>query len=424
MPLAAVDAGASTSTAGFTVGSFMAATVLAQLGTPMLLSRFDFRPIMIAGCGFLGLPCLALLVTAGSVTSMTIVSAARGVGFGLLTVSSSALLPHLVPHTDRGRFLGVQGACIGAVQAISLPLGLHLYQVGGVALVAVVACASNVGVSLALLRVPSVIARESSLDEAGSLPPDEAGSLPPAITMSRLTLACVCIASAGSTYGAVVALLPLPDSPQSTRASFMLAVVPIATILGRLVGGRTPPSSSTRTLSIAALCCAAGLGALPIVGISTGVLQLIAAALSAAVFGLGLGLIMNISIVVAFASVPDSRLGVASAAWNFSFDAGIGSGSAIAGIAVDTTSFSNTYIAFALLAGSTAAAPILFRHRRAHDAPSGEPALTSAPTRTKPSTNRQEDNVEDNESHCSPAHPGPTTSTSDKPRPLPGSAPR
>ena len=58
------------------------------------------------------------------------VSAGRGVGFGLVTVTSSLLIAVLLPEAERGRGSGRYGAAVGLPNIVGLPAGVWLTSSG------------------------------------------------------------------------------------------------------------------------------------------------------------------------------------------------------------------------------------------------------------------------------------------------------
>lgn len=112
VPLWAVVGGAGESGAGATTGVFMLATVLTQIGMPWLTRRVSYRAALGVGAVLLGVPAL-LYPASAELAPVIVVSALRGVGFGLLTVAGSTLVARLVPPSQRGRGVGLYGFAVG-----------------------------------------------------------------------------------------------------------------------------------------------------------------------------------------------------------------------------------------------------------------------------------------------------------------------
>ncbi len=126
-PMYAVSAGAGSAEAGVVTGSLMLATVLAEFASARLMRRYGYRRVFAAGALLLGGPALALLAP-HSVTTIVAVSIARGVGFGLNTVVTGALVATALPPERRGEGIGLAGvvACLPAI--VALPSGVWLAE--------------------------------------------------------------------------------------------------------------------------------------------------------------------------------------------------------------------------------------------------------------------------------------------------------
>src|SRR5699024_3748821 len=99
-PLWAVSGGANEAGAGFVNGMLMLATILTQPFVPTLLRRFGYGRVLAAGLLFLNGPALLHLVSHDLVWILGL-SAVRGIGFGILTVTGSAAVANLVAPARR-----------------------------------------------------------------------------------------------------------------------------------------------------------------------------------------------------------------------------------------------------------------------------------------------------------------------------------
>ena len=124
-PMYVVSAGAGTAEAGVVTGSLMLATVVAEFASPRLMRRYGYRAVFAVGALLLGGPALALLAP-HSVITILAVSIARGIGFGLNTVVTGALVATALPPERRGEGIGLAGvvACVPAI--VALPSGVWL----------------------------------------------------------------------------------------------------------------------------------------------------------------------------------------------------------------------------------------------------------------------------------------------------------
>ncbi|NLU82972.1 MFS transporter [Rhodococcus sp. HNM0569] len=317
VPLTVSDAGGGDAVAGAVTATFMAATVATQLGTPALLRRCGHRVVLAAGCIALGLPSLVLVWSALTPVVLA-VSAVRGVGFGLLTVASSALVAELVAPERLGRASGLQGIAIAATQMAGLPAGLALYHRFGAVPAIVVGAVVPVLALAAIARLPTLHPRHR---------PRGGARLPFAALAYPLTA----LGAAAVAYGAVASLLPIAVSQRATLAGALLAVVSGAMLVGRYSAGTVSDRFGPgRVVAPAAACATVGLALLALAVAVDPVAAVYV--LGAVAFGLGFGAVQNDSLVMVFALAGPGRTAPASAAWNIGFDAGTGLGSLSLGV--------------------------------------------------------------------------------------------
>jgi hypothetical protein len=125
VPLYARSAGASTGLAGLTTTALTLSSVAAYPVTPRLMARYGTRVVLAGGLLALGLPALALAVTAniGLILAACVV---RGAGFAVLCVAGGALTVSLIPARRRGEGLALVGLVSGIPSVAALPLGVWL----------------------------------------------------------------------------------------------------------------------------------------------------------------------------------------------------------------------------------------------------------------------------------------------------------
>ncbi|TJZ74952.1 MFS transporter [Rhodococcus oryzae] len=317
VPFAIKQAGGSDALAGASTAIFMATTVATQLCTPTLLRSWGYRWVLAVGCLLLGLPSLAFLLSTEAVPAL-IISAVRGIGFGLVTVAGSALIGELAPKEILGRATGAQGIAISLAQMVALPLGLALFGRGQSSLVFVLAAL------VPLLSIASIAALPSITRPVGAGP---RGRLP----LRLLLVPCLAMVVVASAYGGVTSLLPIAVEDRAAIAGVALAVVSGAILVGRYGAGALADRFGHGRSMVPALACAtlgAGLFAAGVIG--DGQVGFLMA--GAVAFGLGFGACQNEALVSLFTGAGPARLGAASAAWNVSYDAGTGIGALTLGV--------------------------------------------------------------------------------------------
>jgi predicted MFS family arabinose efflux permease len=328
VPLWAVEGGAGEIAAGATNGVFMLVTVLTQLAMPWLLLRTDHRVTLGAGTLMIGAPT-PLFALSSDMWPLLVVSGLRGIGFGLLTVSGSALVAELVPVAHRGRAAALYGLSVGLPNIAFLPVGVWLARQVGFAPLFWIAGGLPVLVTGVVLWMAPVRARSRPADSPK-------GRTFPAALLAPWGVMIVVAAAAGG----LIAFLPLAITGTVTLAA--LTVFGAATMLGRslagIIGDRV---ASHHVLLPAVLTAGLGMAGLA-AAVTTGSWF---ALLGALAFGTGFGAVQNVTLVVMFGRAES---GAASTAWNIAYDAGNGLGSVSFGALITATGYPLT---FAVAAG-------------------------------------------------------------------------
>lgn len=346
VPLWAVRSGVSEAAAGTTTGMFMLVTVLTQLGMPWLLGRVDHRVALASGTLLIGLPA-PLFAVATDLWSLLVVSALRGVGFGLLTVTGSALVAELVAPARRGRAAGLYGMAVGVPHAVLLPTGVWLADHVGFVEVFWFAAGCPVAGAIAAVGMGRVPARDTNAAGGRTFP---VTLLPPWLVMTAVSLAA----------GGLVAYLPLAVGGSVGPAA--LLAFGAASVGFRWVAGQVGDRIGSRSIMVpSALLACAGL---VVVAVGTAAASWLAIA-GALALGAGFGALQNAALVLMFERAGS---GPASTAWNVAYDAGNGLGSVGFGVLVGLLNYPATFAVAALLvAVSVPIALLLVRGRGSVD---------------------------------------------------------
>lgn len=333
-PLWAVHGGADEGGSGLVNGVLLLSTVLTQLTVPGLLRRFGWERVLASGLVLLGLPSLALLAS-DALGPVLAVSAVRGTGFGILTVTGSAAVAELVDPARRGAAVGAYGLAIAAPQVVLLPLGPwvaeHLTFTPVLALGALPLL--GVAPAIALGRVLDAADRDAATVPEASSDPSPAAGRTPLLVLLRPMLLLLGVTLAG---GAVITFAPQMIDHDALVAA-ALAILGLTAALSRwrigAVADRLGPHRFVAPLVV-------------LTTVSTGVLALAVAQGSAPLFlvaaaalGLAYGGLQNLTLLLAFATVPRREYGRASAIWNVGFDLGTGLGSVLVGLVAARADF-------------------------------------------------------------------------------------
>lgn len=327
----AVEGGASTAEAGTATGVLMATTVASQLVVPRLLRRFGHRMVLVVGSGLLGL-CGAAFAVSDALPVILTVAAIRGIGFGLLTVTGSAIVAELLPAELRGRGTGWYGIAVGVPQLLGLPAGVWLVDhVGFVAVFLGAGVSSLLGSMLALGIRPSDLRPTDG-------PLEHASSRTRAVLVSLTgPFAVMLVGAIGMGAFQTFAPIALANADWAPAALFVQAGL-IA--LGRWLTGVVGDRYGRPTLLVpGVLGTCLGVLCLTLASQTEDGIGLLAALLGAALLGAGCGAIQNHTLVLMFGRVRRTQYGTASMVWNVGIDAGTGIGAVLVGVVADAVGF-------------------------------------------------------------------------------------
>jgi predicted MFS family arabinose efflux permease len=315
LPWWAFRAGASPSAAGLVTTVMLGVTVVVQFLVPAVERRLGTGRTLAIGLLALGAPS-AMYLLSTDLVPMLVVSAVRGVGFGVLTVMGAALTAVLVPPGRHGEAVGLYGLAVAAPNLLVVPGAVALAQ--NVAFWPVVVLAT-----CPVLAVPLALA--IGADHQPRVVHEKAGRRRAALTAVLPSVVLLTITFAG---GGVTTYLPI-ERPNGYLATLGLLLFGLTAALGRWRVGRFADRSGTRLLLPGAvLVGVVGLAVLA-AGLWRGVDVLLLA--GAAVFGTAYGAVQNLTLVVAFARARGHGASTVSAVWNAAFDMGTGIGAVVVG---------------------------------------------------------------------------------------------
>lgn len=329
-PSWAVHGGATEAGAGLVNGVLLAATVAAQLAVPRALATWGTRRVLVAGLLVLGLPAPAYLLS-DALWWVLGLSALRGIGFGILTVTGSAAAARLVDPSRRGAAIGAYGLAVALPSLVLLPASVPLADALGFAWVFWTAALPVAGIPAAwslgtVLRSlghdrPATAAPTSSRPDRGLL----LAVLAPTLVLFAVTMA----------GGSLLTFAPLLTGPTSAMA--LLLGMGLTAALARWLVGALADRHGVRPFVAPLLLLAAASMATCAWAVAQG--RPIALVVSATVLGVSYGALQNLTLVAAFAAAGPTRIPAASACWNIGFDAGTASGAVVAGALAATFSF-------------------------------------------------------------------------------------
>jgi MFS family permease len=348
-PLWAVHGGADTAGAGLVNGVLMLFTVLTQLFVPRALRRFGWAPVLVTGMLLLGLPALAHGVS-DALGPTLVLSAVRGLGFGVLTVTGSALVAELVEPQRRGKAIGAYGLAIAGPQILFLSAGpwiaeqLGFWVVFTLAALPVVAVVPAIGLARMLDGVPEG-------DEEERAP--YLRLLPPMALLTGVTLA----------GGALITFMAQMSSSAALTALALLLMNLAAALTRWRIGALSDRYGPRRFIAPLVLLTTAGMMTIAWAVRDPQATEAPMLMIGAAMVGISYGGLQNLTLVVTFHAVSRPHYGTASAVWNIGFDIGTGLGSVLVGMIAAGTSFSTALLITGAI--SLLTLPLALRRRTA-----------------------------------------------------------
>lgn len=359
-PLWAVYGGAGSAGAGAVNGVLMLFTVLMQPFVPGAIRRLGWAPVLIAGLVLLGLPSL-LFTLSDALVPVLLLSAVRGLGFGILTVTGSAAVAELVEPTRRGAAIGAYGLAIAGPQLLLIPLGPWLAETVDFRVMFLAGALPLLGCVPARLLGRHL--HRDPVNEAAehARPPGSRRQVylrlvPPMALLLAVTLA-----------GGALITFAAPMASAAWLTMVGLALLTAAAALSRWrAGALADRYGARRFVWPLVLLTVVGLGVTAYGVHDPAATDPIAFLLGMALVGISYGGLQNLTLVLSFASVGRRDFGTASAVWNVGFDAGTGLGSVLVGAIAAGASFSTALLVAA--AFSLATLPFALRRTRANDA--------------------------------------------------------
>jgi MFS family permease len=332
---------------GIVIGSYAVTGLLLRPVAGRLADRRGRRPTAIGGALLVSLSGLLYLPHLG-IPGLIAARLVLGAGEGALYTAGSAWIVDMAPAQRRGRILGLYGLAVWGGLSVGPLLGELLLHGSGYETVWICAAALPlVGAAIAT-RVP---------DPFQPLPHAEPHPLiaPEAV---RPGLA-VALASAGyATLAAFIVLLL--EARGVGHGATVFAAFAAMIVLARLLAGHLPDRYGPAPVAVGAVLIeAAGL---LLIAVSHG---LVLAILGGMAMGGGFSLLNPSLMLIAVGGVSEAARGATMGTYTAFFDAGVGLGAPLAGLAAALSSYEGAFLLAAALAASSALL-ILATLRREH----------------------------------------------------------
>jgi MFS family permease len=322
VPLFASETGSGMVGAGLTTGVMMASTVVTELFTAQLFTRFGQRKVIAVGVLLLSLPTLLLLLSS-ALPLILAVSVLRGAGLAITVVAGTAIAAAIGTGARQGEVVGIYGVASAIPGVVTLPLGLWLVNHFDFATTFWVAVALGVA---SLVAVPFLRAHPSEVAQSSN---------PLALLRTRaIVRPTIAFTLTTLALGVVATFLPLATEAVLGVAAFALLVQGAATMLARWLAGRLSDRYGSRRFLIPSMVlAAAGIAVLFFTDNPATIITGMAA------FGLGLGAVQNLSLTLMLENTHAGDYARVSVLWNIAFDAGMGIGSVAFGYLAIVTGY-------------------------------------------------------------------------------------
>lgn len=321
---------------GVVVGSYAVTGLLLRPVAGRLADTRGRRPTVLIGALLVSLSGLLYLPHLG-IAGLIFARLVLGAGEGALYTAGSAWIVDMAPPQRRGRILGLYGLAVWGGLSVGPLLGEVLLNAAGYEAVWISAAVLPlVGAAIAL-RVPDPF---QPLTHAQPHPLIAPEAVRPGFAIA--------LASVGyATLAAFIVLLL--ESRGIGHGATVFAAFAAMIVLARLLAGHLPDRYGPAPVAIGAVLIEAG--GLLLIALSHG---LPLALIGGMAMGGGFSLLNPSLMLIAVGKVSQEARGAAMGTYTAFFDAGVGIGAPLAGLAVALTSYEGAFVLAAAVAVSSA----------------------------------------------------------------------
>lgn len=319
---------------GVVIGSYAITGLLLRPFAGRFADRRGRKPAVLLGSVLVAAAGFLYLLPFG-VPGLIATRLVLGAGEGTVFTAGSAWIVDIAPAERRGRVIGLYGLAVWGGLSVGPLIGELLLHASGYTLVWLFAGAAPLVGALIALRLPDPFhPLAHPEDEHHPLIAREAVRPGSALALASLGYATV----------ASFVVLHL-DSKGIGHGAVVFGVFATMVVLTRLVGGDLPDRiGPARVATAAAIVEAVGLATM-------GVANTLAVAVAGAMaMGAAFSLLYPSLSLIVVARVPETRRGAALGTFTAFFDAGIGFGAPLAGIAAALTDYEGAFLFAATIA--------------------------------------------------------------------------
>lgn len=338
---------------GVVIGSYAITGLLLRPVAGRLADTRGRRPTVVVGALLVSLSGLLYLPHLG-IPGLILARLVLGVGEGAVYTAGSAWIVDMAPPARRGRILGLYGLAVWGGLSVGPLLGEVLLHATSYATVWICAAVLPlIGAAIAL-RVPDPFQPLAHAEPHPLIAPEAV----------RPGLA-VALASVGyATLAAFIVLLL--ESRGVGHGATVFAAFAAMIVLARLLAGHLPDRYGPSPVAIGAVLVeAAGL---LLIALSH---SLVLALVGGMAMGGGFSLLNPSLMLIAVGRVSEAARGAAMGTYTAFFDAGVGIGAPLAGLAAALTSYEGAFVLAAAVAVSSALLIAVTLRREHHPPPRG-----------------------------------------------------
>jgi MFS family permease len=330
---------------GVVIGCYAISGLLLRPVAGRLADRWGRRPTAFVGLiavsigGALIFPALGI---GGLVSARLVV----GAGEGFLYTSTSAWVVDMAPIERRGRILGLFGLAVWGGLAVGPLVGELLLQSSGYKAVWTLAAVLPALGAVVIAFTTDPFRPKTHAEPHPLIAPE---AIRPGVAVALASVGYATIASF------IVLLL---ESRGIDHGATVFAAFAAMIVLARLVGGHLPDRLGPARVAIAStLVEAAGLFAIAISH------SLVVALVGAMAMGAAFSLLNPSLMLIAVGRVSETARGAAMGTYTAFFDAGVGIGAPLAGLAAALTSYEGSFVLAGLAALCSSAMVLVTLHR-------------------------------------------------------------
>lgn len=332
---------------GIVIGAYAVTGLLLRPVAGRLADRWGRKPTVLLGTlllvisGLLNLPSLGI---AGLIAARLVL----GVGEGALYTAGSAWIVDMAPVARRGRVLGLYGLAVWGGLSVGPLAGQLILDAGGYDAVWIFAAAMPLlGAAIAAF-IPDPFTPLSHAEPHPLIAPE---AVRPGLAIA--------LASVGYATIAAFIVLMLEDRGIGHGAT-VFAAFAAAIVVARLLAGNLPDRIGPAKVAIGAVLIeAAGL-------LAMAVAESLPVALAGGIaMGAAFSLLNPSLMLIAVGKVSESARGAAMGTYTAFFDAGVGIGAPLAGLAAALSSYEGAFVLAAAIAVASAALITITLHQRA-----------------------------------------------------------